>query len=126
MGFEELKQRQSVMWGNGVFERVAATIAAPPSNPLDWGRKERIQALLGDAFELVIEEHETMRRYATAEEHWELFATSFGPVKSLAESLGDRRDELHRAWVDFFEREFRVDGEIVDAKEYLLVLGTRR
>lgn len=98
----------------------------PPSNPVDWGREEHLEHLLGEAFELHVEEHVTTRRYASAEEHWHLFATDFGPIKTLVGALGDRREELHRAWVDFFESELAEDGEIVDAKEYLLVLGTRR
>jgi ketosteroid isomerase-like protein len=43
-----------------------------------------------------------------------------------AESLGDRREELHRDWVDFFETNYRSNGEIVHTREYLLVPGTRR
>jgi hypothetical protein len=44
----------------------------------------------------------------------------------LADSLGDRREELRRAWVEFFETEYRRNGEIQHAREYLLVLGERR
>jgi hypothetical protein len=33
---------------------------------------------------------------------------------------------LHRDWVDFFETNYRVDGEIAHPREYLLVLGQRR
>ena len=53
----------------------------------------------------------------------ELFSTSYGPTKSLAESLDDdRREELHQAWVDFFESNYRSDGEIDHDREWLLVL----
>lgn len=99
---------------------------APPSNPLDWGRPERVHELLGDDFELEIEENVTTLRSESAEELWQLFSSSFGPVKTLAESLGDRREEFHRAWIEFFEGQYRVDGEIAHTREYLLVLGTRR
>lgn len=44
----------------------------------------------------------------------------------LADSLGDRREELHRAWVEFFETEDRAHGEIAHTREYLLVVGERR
>jgi len=33
--------------------------------------------------------------------------------------------ELHRAWIDFFESNYRVDGSIEHTREYLLVLGVR-
>ena len=53
--------------------------------------------------------------------------TNFGPTKSLAESLDDaRREEFHRAWVEFFETRYRSDGAFRQPREYLHVLGTRR
>jgi ubiquinone/menaquinone biosynthesis C-methylase UbiE len=100
--------------------------AAPPSSPFDWGRADRVRELLGDAFDLEIEERVSVMETADGEEYWDLFASSYGPTKTLADSLGDRREELHRTWVDFFEREYRDDGRIVHPREYLLVLGTRR
>ena len=62
----------------------------------------------------------------SAEDYWELFFTSYGPTKTLAESLGDRREELHRDWIDFFETNYYEDGEIVHTREYLLISGVRR
>jgi hypothetical protein len=44
----------------------------------------------------------------------------------LADTLGDRREELHRDWVDFFETNYRSDGEIGHTREYLFVRGRRR
>ena len=49
------------------------------------------------------------------------------PVRlGLADSLGDRREELHRAWVDFFETDYRHNGDTAHTREYLLVVGVRR
>jgi ubiquinone/menaquinone biosynthesis C-methylase UbiE len=98
----------------------------PPSSPFDWGNEARVKELLGNAFDLVFEHRVSTLRVPSGEEYWQLFSTSYGPTKALAESLGDRREELHRAWVDFFENEYRDDGEIAHTREYLLVLGTRR
>jgi len=100
--------------------------APPPSSPFDWGREARVRELLGDAFDLSIEEHVSTLRLASGEEYWELFSTSYGPTKTLAEGLGERREELHRAWVDFFDTEYAADGGIAHTREWLLVLGTRR
>ena len=61
----------------------------------------------------------------SGEAYWELFSTSYGPTRTLAGALGDRREELHRAWVDFFESNYRRNGEIAHTREYLLVAGTR-
>jgi SAM-dependent methyltransferase len=100
--------------------------APPPSNPFDWGDETRLRELLGDAFDLTIEEHVSTLRVPSGEAYWDLFSTSYGPTKTLADALGDRREELHRDWVDFFEQNYRTNGEIAHTREYLLVLGTRR
>jgi SAM-dependent methyltransferase len=100
--------------------------APPPSNPFDWGEEARVRELLGDAFELDIEEHVSTLRVPSGEAYWDLFSTSYGPTKTLAESLGERRRELHDDWVDFFETNYRVNGEIAHTREYLLVVGERR
>ena len=66
-------------------------------------------------------------RVPTGEDYWQLFATSYGPTRTLAESLDDgRREEFHQAWVDFFETNYRSDGEIDHDREWLFVYGTRR
>jgi hypothetical protein len=59
--------------------------------------------LLGDAFELHLEEHVSTLHLPSGEAYWELFSTSYGPTKVLADALGERRKDLHHAWVDFFE-----------------------
>jgi SAM-dependent methyltransferase len=100
--------------------------APPPSNPFEWGDEQHARDLLGEAFELEFEEGVSTLRIPSGEAYWQLFSTSYGPTKSLAESLGDRREELHRDWVDFFETNYRTNGEIEHLREYLLVLGTRR
>jgi ubiquinone/menaquinone biosynthesis C-methylase UbiE len=100
--------------------------APPPTNPFDWGDERRVRELLGEWFELELEEHVSTLRVPSGEAYWELFSTSYGPTKALADSLGDRREELHRDWVDFFEANYRTNGEIAHTREYLLVLGRRR
>ena len=97
--------------------------APPPSSPFDWGDEARVRELLGESFELEIEEHVSTLRMPSGDAHWELFSTSYGPTKILADSLGDRREELRRDWVDFFETNYGENGEIAHTREYLLVLG---
>lgn len=98
----------------------------PPSSPFDWGDEPIVERLLGAAFELEIEKHVSTLTLESGKAYWELFSSSYGPTKTLAESLGERRQELERAWVDFFETNHRTNGEVVHPREYLLVLGTRR
>ena len=100
----------------------------PPGagNPFDWGRKEHVTELLGDTFELEFSEEDSPQTGESGEAIWQLFVTSYGPTKTLAESLEpERREELHRAWVDFYEC-YRVNGGISQPRQYLIVLGTRR
>jgi ubiquinone/menaquinone biosynthesis C-methylase UbiE len=111
-----------------MFEMMAPfQLSKPPSSPFDWGREERVRHLLGDAFDLEIEERVSTLTLSSGEEYWQLFSTSYGPTRTLAEALDDeRREEFHRTWVDFFEREYSSNGRIEHTREYLLVLGTRR
>jgi hypothetical protein len=100
--------------------------AKPPSSPFDWGSEPRVRELLGNWFDLHFEERASTLTLPSGEDYWKLFSTSYGPTKTLADSLGDRREELHQTWVDFFESNYRRNGAIVHAREYLLVLGIRR
>jgi hypothetical protein len=100
--------------------------APPPSNPFAWGDEQRVRELLGNDFDLQLEEHVSTLRVPSGEDCWELFSTCYGPTKTLADSLSERRVDLHRDWVEFFESNYRENGEIVHTREYLLVLGTRR
>ena len=59
--------------------------APPPSSPFDWGDEGRVRELLGDSFDLTIEEHVSTLRLPSGEAYWELFSTSYGPTKVLAE-----------------------------------------
>lgn len=115
--------------GLGAMFRMMAPFQAapPPSSPFDWGREDRVRELLGDAFDLVFAHEVSTFRMPDGESYWQLFTTSYGPTKTLAESLDDtRREEFHRTWNDFFESNYRTNGGIAHTREYLLVLGTRR
>jgi ubiquinone/menaquinone biosynthesis C-methylase UbiE len=100
--------------------------APPPSSPFDWGDETRVGELLDEWFELELDEHVSTLRFPPGQAYWELFSSSYGPTKTLAESLGDRRTELERDWVEFFESTYRQGDEIVQTREYLLALGRRR
>jgi hypothetical protein len=106
--FEELKRRQNVMWGTGPYQRITDTLTDLHERVI-----ERLDPRPGARWP----DHE-----ATARE-----LALYGPTKTLADSLDrERRDELHRTWVESFERNYRRDGEIDHDREYLLVIGVRR
>jgi SAM-dependent methyltransferase len=102
----------------------------PPTGigyPFDWGDEQHVKDLLGDSFELEIERHVSPLRLPSGEAYWQLFSTSYGPTKTLADSLDDgRREELHRSWVDFADTELASNGGIEHKREWVLVYGTRR
>jgi SAM-dependent methyltransferase len=112
-----------------MFGMMRPFLPPPPEgagSPFTWGDEEHVRDLLGDAFELEFETHDSILRTKDGEEYWELFSTSYGPTKTAADALDDeRREEFHRTWVDFFEQR-REGDEVVHHREWLLTLGTRR
>ena len=110
-----------------MFKMMAPFVATPPpSSPFDWGKEGRVRELLGGEFDLEMERHVSMFRTGSGEEYWEIFSNDYGPTKTLADSLGPRREEFHQTWVEFFEQNYRQGGEIAHDREWLLVLGMRR
>jgi SAM-dependent methyltransferase len=95
-------------------------------DPEDWGREEYAAKLLGNSFELEFAEGDVPIRGESGEAIWQLMVSSAGPLKSMVESLDDeRREELHHAYVGYYER-YRVDGGVSAPGPYLLILGNRR
>jgi SAM-dependent methyltransferase len=116
--------------GIGDFFRLMARFQPPPpegaGNPLDWGREEHVRDLLAGDFELRFVRDSDPQTGNSGEELWQLFVTSFGPVKTLHESLDEeRREELHNAYVDFYEAH-KTNGRIEAPRDYLIILGSRR
>jgi ubiquinone/menaquinone biosynthesis C-methylase UbiE len=95
--------------------------APPPSIPFDWGDETRVTELLGDTFELELAPQLNTVAYESGEDYWQDFSQNYGPTKSLYESLGDRGEELHQAWVELFG-----PAALEHRRPYLLVTGRRR
>jgi SAM-dependent methyltransferase len=93
--------------------------------PFDWGRRERVEELLGAAFELEVERRAWLLEGADGEELWQLWSTSAPPFKAHVESLGERREEFHQAYVEYCER-FRVGQRVRVPRTYLIVVGRKR
>jgi SAM-dependent methyltransferase len=112
-----------------MFGMMKPFLPPPPEragSPFSWGNEEHVRGLLGDAFDLELSEHDSILRTKDGEEYWELFSSSYGPTKTAADALEpERREEFHRAWVDFFEQ-LREGDEVVHHREWLLTFGTRR
>ena len=112
-----------------MFGMMRPYLPTPPEgvgSPFTWGTRDHVDELLGDAFDLEFEDHDSVLAVPTGEDYWELFSSSYGPTKTAADNLDpERREEFHQTWVDFFE-ERREGDEVVHHREYLLTLGTRR
>ncbi|MEU8110210.1 class I SAM-dependent methyltransferase [Nonomuraea muscovyensis] len=112
-----------------MFRVMAPFMPAPPpgaGSPFRWGDRAYVAERLGEAFVLRFEEGDAPQVSESGEEVWELFSTVYGPTRVLAEGLEpERRAELRRAFVDFFEG-FRGAGGVRQSRPYLVVVGIRR
>jgi SAM-dependent methyltransferase len=111
--------------------RLMGSFQPPPpagaGSPLDWGTRAHVRELLEDAFELEFVELESPQVGESGEELWQLFSTAFGPLKTLAASLpSERRDELHRSVVAFYEQYRDDGGGVRHPRQYLVTLGRRQ
>ena len=109
-----------------MFAVMRPYMAAPPAvSPFDWGRRERLEELLGDAFELTITTETSHYVETGGEAAWNTFVTGYGPTRALAASLDDeRRAALKRDFVAFHERYREGDGIHVP-RTFVLTLGKR-
>jgi hypothetical protein len=98
---------------------------APPS-PFEWGRRERLEALLGNAFDLRFEQGVSYYREANAEAAWDTFVTGYGPTRALAANLSPESREA--LWKDFvsFHASYTTELGITVPRSYWLTLGRRR
>ncbi|HZT78187.1 MAG TPA: class I SAM-dependent methyltransferase [Vicinamibacterales bacterium] len=97
---------------------------APPS-PFEWGRIERLRALLGQAFALRFERGLSYYREPSADAAWDTFSSGYGPTRTLADSLDPvRRDALRRDFVAFHAG-YATDLGICVPRAYLVTVGDR-
>ena len=112
-----------------MFKAMAPFQPTPPpgvGSPFDWGREEHVRELLGDAFDLDFVERDCPQPGESGEAVWQDFLDTYGPSRTLSESLDpERRTELARTMADFFEQYREGDG-IHQPRAYFVVLGTRR
>ena len=98
----------------------------PPPSPFEWGKRERLDELLGAAFELEFEEGTNHFRYGSGEQAFQLWVNHYGPAKALAASLDDaRRDEFRRAmiaWHETFKSELGYD----QPRQYVITRAIRK
>ena len=103
-----------------------AAAAPPPPSSFGWGSKERVQQLLGSAFDLRFETGTTVLREPSGLAVWELFVRSYGPTKTLAAALDpERRESLKRDLIAYHEG-FKSELGVAISRDYLVTIGVRR
>ena len=95
-------------------------------NELRFRAPKGMQDLLGDAFELELEERVWWLEGDSPEDVWELMSSGAPPVKALLDSLDpDRAGAFRAAMLEHWSQYQTPDG-VREPRHYLLVLGTRR
>ena len=102
-----------------VNERAGRTFPPGP-DARDWADEDHVRALLGDAFDLELQSGEWRIEADSGEELWEFASTSMPPLRSW---LAEQSDEV-RARAEQVYRDYLASGVL--ARDYVLVLGTRR
>jgi len=110
---------------HAVYAAFSGEQPAWPS-PDDWGREERLQELLGDAFELELEERVWWLEGDSLEDVWELMSNGAPPVRALLDSLEPDRAAAFRAAMFEHWSQFETPEGVREPRRYLLVLGERR
>lgn len=112
-----------------MFAAMAPFMPIPPpgaGSPLQWGHEAYVESVLGEAFDLTIEELDIPQVGEDGTEMWTFFRDNFGPSFTLWNSLGaDRRSELDTTMETFFESYRSGDGISVE-RRYIVVTGVRR
>jgi SAM-dependent methyltransferase len=107
-----------------IYERFQRQL--PAADVEGWGRRERVEQLLGAAFELEISTGTWRFEGRSPEELWELMSSSAPPMKAFLGTLDEqRRLEYRETMLEYWES-FRTDTGVSEPAPYLLVLGTRR
>lgn len=110
------------------FGLIARRSEAPPpaASPMAWGDPESLRRLLGDAFDLVVEDGVSRAYHDDEDDIWRWYARGFGPVRSLVESLDEADRAAFKAEIDAYHAHYRGEAGLCVRREYRIALGRRR
>jgi ubiquinone/menaquinone biosynthesis C-methylase UbiE len=110
-------------WAKDAWSDVHARAGRTFSHEVDargWSQEERVRELLGDDFELELQQGSWSVQADSGEALWELLSNSMPPLRSwLAEQSDEARARAEQVYLDFL-------ASCALEREYLLILGTRR
>lgn len=99
---------------------------APSPSPMNWGDPDRVSTLLGDTFELAFETGVNRAYHESVDAIWDWYATGFGPVRRLIDSLDDAACAALKADVDAYHARYETPMGLTVKRDYLMIRGTRR
>lgn len=109
---------------HAIYDRFSSTDSFAVAD--EWGAEERVEELLGEAFELEIEERVWRLEGESPQAVWDLMSLGAPPVKALLDSLEpEARDRFQQAMLEYWGG-FFTDRGVSEPRRYLLVFGTRR
>ncbi len=98
----------------------------PPPSPFEWGRTARLRELLGEAFDVDVEEGTSYYREPDGAAAWRTFSEGYGPVHTLARKLGPEQRARFEAEFTAFHDGFADALGITVPRQYRVVRGVRR
>lgn len=117
--------------GVGQMFRVVSTHVPPTPgipSPFEWGKEERVRALLGSAFREYRFEHSDCPEFAeTPEQIADLYITAYGPVHRAYHSLNfDKAMALRKELLSLYRGYVTpADNKVRWGREYMITLATR-
>lgn len=98
----------------------------PAQSPMNWGDPDSATALLGDSFDLEFETGVNHAYHESVDAIWDWYATGFGPVRMLIDSLSDDRRAALKTDMDAYHRHYETPMGLRVDRDYLIVRGTRK
>ncbi|HUT48413.1 MAG TPA: methyltransferase domain-containing protein [Alphaproteobacteria bacterium] len=98
----------------------------PAASPMNWGDPEQARTLLGDAFDLAFEPGTNTAYHESADEIWDWYASGFGPIRALMDSLGEAGRAALKADMDAYHSHYSSGLGLRVTRDYLLIRGMRR
>jgi SAM-dependent methyltransferase len=109
----------------GIYERFQD--APPAAENTDWGAEGFAESLLGEAFDLRIEERVWHLEGESPEAVFDFMRVSAPPTAAFLARLDEeRREGFHQACVEHWSQFVGEGGRVREPRAYILVTGTRR
>ena len=110
------------------FGIIADHAGSPPpaQSPMNWGNPDRVSELLGRRFDLKFETGTNRAYHENTDAIWDWYATGFGPVRRLIESLSDDRRAALKSDLDTYHAHYETPMGLRVERDYLIVRGTRK